>query len=80
MVKSLKSTVFNILEGFGHYITFQGPKEVLNRGPKSLLKYFIMKHAYGQHFLFKKIFSYINQFHARKNALFTSTKLFSLKY
>ncbi len=75
IVKSLKLTVFNILEGFGHYITFQGPDGVLNRGLTSLLKNFIMKHTYGQCFLIKKMFSLIDQFDARKKS-----KLFAIQY
>ncbi len=57
IVKSLKLTVLNLSEGFGHYITFQGSKEVLNWGLKSLFKDFIMKHAYGQCFLLKRFSS-----------------------
>ncbi len=49
---------FQHIGGFVHDITFQGPKGVLTRGPKNLLKNFIMKHAYGQCFLLKKIVSY----------------------
>ncbi len=71
MVKSLRLTILNLSESFGHYITFQGPKGVLNRGLKSLLKNFIMKHTYGQSFLLTKVFSWMSQFDARKE-----TKLF----